>query len=528
MQGGGWCLVKDGNCATVRYDAYDLSLVLPWTHCDKETGEPVAHPIFLPPGSPLPTAPPPDAPNYPPKNKSYLLALVGLIVLIPLCVLLAAALTVLYRRHSRLAREQSNLRVSRDRAHVELQLIVHQVHRVHTQAGDLDAPDRRSGDPTLPPGPPSSSADHPNWAETEVAPFPTAEAERQYPLAEADRVVVHTAYTPSAQLASVVEPGAQPVVTPASANGCRRHLHSEPAASASQLAVSSLTAVAGVVTGAPPSCMGLWPRLPRCMVPPKETEPPTPVPATLANDPHMAAPWQSQNLPTVLWRREKEQLRDGANSKRAALPAAVLAPPAKKAYTASPYVVFCREQRPFLPTSLRNADRERTLGQMWKALSEAERASFKVGGDRAPTPVLAPLPSLTAALGPVLTVSAGLGATLVDCRSIHGKPERARAVLPVIAAPTTYATPTPVLATRPPAPAASPSAVTTQYQQCATSAHSEWGPRSASNGLMMMLSEADDDAIREMMLSEVLEQMPEEGQALGSLVGTPPKEAEGT
>lgn len=37
------------------------------------------------------------------------------------------------------------------------------------------------------------------------------------------------------------------------------------------------------------------------------------------------------------------------------------APPAQKA-TTNPYVAFCREQRPFLPTDLRNAEREQTLG----------------------------------------------------------------------------------------------------------------------------------------------------------------------
>ena len=37
------------------------------------------------------------------------------------------------------------------------------------------------------------------------------------------------------------------------------------------------------------------------------------------------------------------------------------APPTKRA-TSNPYVAFCREQRPFLPADLRNAEREQTLG----------------------------------------------------------------------------------------------------------------------------------------------------------------------
>ena len=42
--------------------------------------------------------------------------------------------------------------------------------------------------------------------------------------------------------------------------------------------------------------------------------------------------------------------------------APALAPPGVKKLTTNPYVIFCREQRPFLPTDLRNAEREQTLG----------------------------------------------------------------------------------------------------------------------------------------------------------------------
>ena len=53
------------------------------------------------------------------------------------------------------------------------------------------------------------------------------------------------------------------------------------------------------------------------------------------------------------------------NYKPAPTRASALAPPAGKASmprSMNPYVVFCREQRPLLPTSLRNAEREQTLG----------------------------------------------------------------------------------------------------------------------------------------------------------------------
>eukprot|EP00964_Phaeocystis_antarctica_P030121 scaffold16977_cov69-Phaeocystis_antarctica.AAC.1 len=33
----------------------------------------------------------------------------------------------------------------------------------------------------------------------------------------------------------------------------------------------------------------------------------------------------------------------------------------------SPYRAFCREQRPLLPTGMKNSDREKALGQMWRA-----------------------------------------------------------------------------------------------------------------------------------------------------------------
>jgi len=66
-------------------------------------------------------------------------------------------------------------------------------------------------------------------------------------------------------------------------------------------------------------------------------------------------------------------------------------PCSKKAPRINSYAEFCREQRPLLPTSLRNAERERVLGQRWRTLSEFERANW-----RSSVPVLAqPLPAIT-------------------------------------------------------------------------------------------------------------------------------------
>ena len=51
-----------------------------------------------------------------------------------------------------------------------------------------------------------------------------------------------------------------------------------------------------------------------------------------------------------------------------------------------PYNAFCQAQRPNLPPDLRNSQREKTLGQLWAALTRAEKAEY--------APVLAPVPAL--------------------------------------------------------------------------------------------------------------------------------------
>ena len=51
---------------------------------------------------------------------------------------------------------------------------------------------------------------------------------------------------------------------------------------------------------------------------------------------------------------------------------------------------FCKAKRPLMPAGLRNAERERLLGRMWKALSKTERRARKaqasVAAEAAPTP----------------------------------------------------------------------------------------------------------------------------------------------
>ena len=92
-----------------------------------------AHGVFAPGCAPLPPAlPPPPLPPAPPPStpiaasvpKSYNSK--ALWALLPLCVLLVAALVLLYRRHARGSRNEANLRISRDRANLDLQMSVHE------------------------------------------------------------------------------------------------------------------------------------------------------------------------------------------------------------------------------------------------------------------------------------------------------------------------------------------------------------------------------------------------------------------
>jgi hypothetical protein len=62
------------------------------------------------------------------------------------------------------------------------------------------------------------------------------------------------------------------------------------------------------------------------------------------------------------------------------------------------YSAFCRVQRPFLPPTLPNAQREVVLGELWARLPERERAEYRVGASRAPVPAPTP-PTASALLG---------------------------------------------------------------------------------------------------------------------------------
>ena len=254
------------------------------------------------------------------------------------------------------------------------------------------------------------------------------------------------------------------------------------------LAAAPQLAIAGGVLSALP-CSGLyWPApamLRATSVVPLETVPSTLVPSSLTSP----ASYQEQcsTVPAALWCRGKQQLRvkvkvKGAISVRSKMRApsapAPRSPCSKKAPRINSYAEFCREQRPLLPTSLRNAERERVLGQRWRTLSEFERANWR---SSVPAPDSSPAPAPTAVLGAAPTFSTDLG---------------------------TAAPSTPVVAAPVPARATPPS-VGDARAQAPTTVHAPAAPNSpaarvasANNRLMMLLSEADNDTVMELMHAE--------------------------
>ena len=196
---------------------------------------------------------------------------------------------------------------------------------------------------------------------------------------ESSRVERTTHTTTMSTTASMNPSTALPPAAPTSATHLA--MHSEQATS--QPTVGSLAAVVpgGVPAAALPSSMHVrhWP-----------------APSLLGNSLNSGS--DGERSPTALWCQEKEQRR--LAPKRPAPPGAALTPRAKKKKNAKkalemkPYYDFCRAHRPMLATSLRNAERERILGERWRALSEAERAA-KWGS---PAPHTAPISASTSAV----------------------------------------------------------------------------------------------------------------------------------
>ena len=104
--------------------------------------------------------------------------------------------------------------------------------------------------------------------------------------------------------------------------------------------------------------------------------PTAPTPSTAAVPPTAQAAISAQAVPqladlSLLPPRTTSSMPPEVPAPRPPAPAP---PPTKKP---SSYHAFCNEQRPLLPAGLRNAERERALGQKWKALSVTERSYYQ-------------------------------------------------------------------------------------------------------------------------------------------------------
>ena len=148
-------------------------------------------PLPLPRSPPPPSPPPPSPPTPPPssptatsEDRANSRGLLWVPLWAPLSVLLVVAVVLLvlcYRRHSHISRNEANLRISRDRANLDLQMLSHQVKtRVQVQSDESASlpdslPAKRRSTASLPPGPPSSSASqsvgpvHPGGGDTDSA-----------------------------------------------------------------------------------------------------------------------------------------------------------------------------------------------------------------------------------------------------------------------------------------------------------------------------------------------------------------------
>ena len=80
-------------------------------------------------------------------------------VLLPVFVLLACCFAAMWRRHRRLLQDRANLRISLDRAQVDLQMHLQHAQKVHRNTdGSMSSSTKRGRRlPSLPPGPPSSA-----------------------------------------------------------------------------------------------------------------------------------------------------------------------------------------------------------------------------------------------------------------------------------------------------------------------------------------------------------------------------------
>ena len=113
-----------------------------------------------PPSPPPSSAPPPPSAPVAASSDSSKFPEEALWALLPLCVLLVAALVLCYRRHSYRSRIlRDACREAEDRAQFGLQIHLHQVSAPARQGSDgsLSSSSTSRHLPSLPPGPPSSA-----------------------------------------------------------------------------------------------------------------------------------------------------------------------------------------------------------------------------------------------------------------------------------------------------------------------------------------------------------------------------------
>ena len=187
-----------------------------------------------PPPSPLPPAPPPPPPPTPPSSRltatpqdkansqgQVPFPLWGLVLLAVGLLVVFVLLVLGYRRHSRVSRNEANLRISRDRANFDLQMMSHQVQgRVHFQPDDAASlPDsdslpskratslRKAHAPSLPPGPPSSANDHEQEEEPALSAAPATWHANRTQIGSAPQQTVARSqwHQPSAMLFSLLQ-----------------------------------------------------------------------------------------------------------------------------------------------------------------------------------------------------------------------------------------------------------------------------------------------------------------------------------
>ena len=118
--------------------------------------------------------------------------------------------------------------------------------------------------------------------------------------------------------------------------------------------------------------------------PPPQRSAPRNRPQQLQPQPQLLTPYQLLHQQQPQHQREEGGAQTLVEQQHTAAAAAAIAAATPLASSPqpprppNPYTNFCSEQRPLLPPGLLNAQRERVLGQRWRALTVAEKAPYIV------------------------------------------------------------------------------------------------------------------------------------------------------